>query len=416
MKINTNISNEQLSALVPLSEEEQNSEIINVHRNDPISRYIDQILLEAVQKKASDIHFESYENKYRIRLRCDGVLVETDSPDPQLANRLSSRIKVLAKLDIAEKRLPQDGRLKHTFSAKQTVDIRVSTLPTLWGEKVVLRILGTQSISLDIATLGFSSKQKELYLSALNKPQGLILITGPTGSGKTVSLYSALNILNTPDKNISTAEDPVEINLFGINQVQINEKINLNFVATLKALLRQDPDIIMVGEIRDKESAEIVIKAAQTGHLVLTTLHTNSACESISRLLNMGINKYGLSSCLSLVIAQRLTRKLCSRCKKVDPNASSIFKLKINDNLIIYKASPKGCSSCNNGYLGRIGIYEVLHVDKTISQAIENHSSASDIEKVAQQCGFISLHESAKNALLKGKTSIKELQRTLLLD
>lgn len=411
-----NISNKELSALVSISEDEHHSTTLEIQRKDPISRYIDQILLKAIDNKASDIHFEVYENDYRIRIRCDGILVETESPDKQLANRLSSRIKVMAKLDIAEKRLPQDGRIKHTLSSNTAIDIRVSTLPTLWGEKIVLRILELQSAQLDISTLGLSTEQTKLYLSAIHKPQGLILVTGPTGSGKTVSLYTALKLLNTTEKNISTVEDPIEINLQGINQIQINEKIKLDFVVALKALLRQDPDIIMVGEIRDLESAEIVFKAAQTGHLVLSTLHTNSASESIIRLLNMGIDKYSLASCLSLVVAQRLIRKLCVKCKQVDTESSSIYLPEMSSGMTIFKASSNGCSCCNNGYSGRVGIYELLNVDKTLVQAIENSKCVADIEKTAKTCGFIPLIDSGKRVLFEGRTSLKELQRTLLTD
>ncbi|WED26182.1 Flp pilus assembly complex ATPase component TadA [Vibrio sp. DW001] len=414
MDIIRNISNDQLSELVPLSNEELNTTSAEIQRNDPISRYINQILLEAMQKRSSDIHFEPYEHKYRIRLRCDGVLVEIDSPPPQLANRLSSRIKVMANLDIAEKRLPQDGRMKHTLTSKQSVDIRVSTLPTLWGEKIVLRLLKTQSVPLDITALGLSQTQMDLYVSAISKPQGLVLITGPTGSGKTISLYTALTYLNTPEKNISTAEDPIEINLLGINQVQMNDKIDLNFTSTLKALLRQDPDIIMIGEIRDIESAEIVIKAAQTGHLVLSTLHTNSASEAVTRLLNMGVDKFSLASCLSLIVAQRLTRALCPACKELDLETSSNRKLNPRGSLQIYKANPHGCADCLSGYSGLIGIFELLNIDKTLMRTIERQSSASEINDIALENGFIPLSDSGRNKLIEGITSIKELQRTLI--
>ncbi|MDB1123032.1 ATPase, T2SS/T4P/T4SS family [Vibrio sp. kj40-1] len=278
------------------------------------------------------------------------------------------------------------------------------------GEKVVLRLLKTQSVPLDIMALGLSPTQLDHYLTTIKKPQGLVLVTGPTGSGKTVSLYAALNYLNTPEKNISTAEDPIEINLFGINQVQVNNKTNLNFIATLKALLRQDPDVIMIGEIRDIESAEIVIKAAQTGHLVLSTLHTNSASEAITRLINMGVDKYSLASCLSLVIAQRLARALCPFCKKIDLDNSS----QSEPNQKIYKANSEGCSECINGYFGRVGIFEVLKINKTLVKKIEHKSSASVINETAQQTGFTSLYESGKNTLFLGLTSIEELKRTLV--
>ncbi|WP_413283770.1 GspE/PulE family protein [Vibrio sp. MA40-2] len=414
MQIQNTISNQQLSEMVTLSDEERITTATHTQSNDPISRYLNQVLTHAIEKKASDIHFEPYEKTYRIRLRCDGVLNEIQSPDLQLANRLSSKVKVLANLDIAEKRLPQDGRFKFTLISKQTVDIRVSTLPTLWGEKVVLRLLETQTIPLEIDKLGFTSAQQDLFLSAIHKPQGLILITGPTGSGKTVSLYTALNIVNTPDKNISTAEDPVEINLLGVNQVQINEKIELNFVITLKALLRQDPDIIMVGEIRDIDSTEIVIKAAQTGHLVLATLHTNSACETLTRLINMGADKHCLASCLSIIVAQRLVRKLCPICKEIDNDSTLALADELQPNNVIYQANNNGCSNCINGYSGRVGLYEILNLDKNIIEAIESQTSAFNIEKIALKNHFLPIKDSGKQKLLEGITSIDELQRVLL--
>ncbi|MDV7104462.1 ATPase, T2SS/T4P/T4SS family [Vibrio sp. TH_r3] len=414
MQILNTISNQQLSEMVTLSDEERITTTTHSQNSDPISRYLNQVLTHAINKNASDIHFEPYEKTYRIRLRCDGVLSEIQSPDLQLANRLSSKVKVLANLDIAEKRLPQDGRFKFTLISNQTVDIRVSTLPTLWGEKVVLRLLETQTIPLEIDKLGFISAQQDLFLSAIHKPQGLILITGPTGSGKTVSLYTALNIVNTPDKNISTVEDPVEINLLGINQVQINEKIELNFVATLKALLRQDPDIIMVGEIRDIESTQIVIKAAQTGHLVLATLHTNSACETLTRLINMGADKHCLASCLSIIVAQRLIRKLCPICKEIDNDSTLALSNELQPSNVIYQANNSGCPECINGYSGRTALYEILNVNRTIIEAIESEASAFNIEKSASEQQFISIKEAGKIKLLQGITSIDELHRVLI--
>ncbi|GAL36300.1 type IV fimbrial assembly ATPase PilB [Vibrio maritimus] len=312
------LTSDDLANLVQVSDAEIDN-IEDLSQDDsPVSRFIHQVLMDAVRKKASDIHFEPYEHLYRIRLRCDGILIETHQPATQLSRRLAARIKILAKLDIAERRLPQDGRLKLRLSENATIDMRVSTLPTMWGEKIVLRLLDGNSANLDIDQLGYNALQKSLYLAALKKPQGMILMTGPTGSGKTVSLYTGLNILNTAERNVSTAEDPVEIHLDGINQVQINPKIGFDFSTALRSFLRQDPDVVMLGEIRDIETAEIAVKAAQTGHLVLSTLHTNSAAETVIRLKNMGVESVNLASSLSLIIAQRLARKLCQHCKVID--------------------------------------------------------------------------------------------------
>ena len=305
------IHQDELANLVDVAADEVDNIEDLSQDSSPVSRFINQILLDAVRKGASDIHFEPYEAMYRVRLRCDGILVEVQQPPSHLSRRLSARLKILAKLDIAERRLPQDGRIKLKLNQSTAIDMRVSTLPTLFGEKIVLRLLDSSSSNLDIDKLGYSETQKQLYLNALRKPQGMILMTGPTGSGKTVSLYTGLNLLNRPEVNISTAEDPVEINLPGINQVQVQPKIGFGFAQALRSFLRQDPDIVMVGEIRDLETAEIAIKAAQTGHLVLSTLHTNSAAETIVRLSNMGIASFNLASSLSLIIAQRLARRLC---------------------------------------------------------------------------------------------------------
>jgi type IV pilus assembly protein PilB len=418
MRLDSKISTEQLSALVSLSDDEQQASGNKRVHQDPISRYIDQVLSDAVQKRASDIHIEPYENHLRIRLRCDGVLVEIDSPDRALSNRFSSRIKVMANLDITERRLPQDGRIKHYLSDNHPIDIRVSTLPTQWGEKVVLRILNTDSSSLNIFELGMSSSQVKCYLDAISKPQGLVLITGPTGSGKTVSLYSALKYLNTPERNISTVEDPVEINLQGINQVQINDKLNLSFVQVLKALLRQDPDIIMVGEIRDSQSAEIVAKAALTGHLVLSTLHTNSASEAITRMLNMGVDRFSLAGSLSLIVAQRLTRKLCDGCKQeslVTPPYQHRYPNLLPEETY-YQANSAGCPKCLGGYIGRIAFYELLSINSDIKQAIEQNKSITDIERIASSSGFTLLSDSGLKLVRSGKTSLEELQRNAILD
>ncbi|MCK5818710.1 MAG: type IV-A pilus assembly ATPase PilB [Psychromonas sp.] len=388
----------------------------NVRDDAPIVKYINGVLLDAVKKGASDLHFEPYEKKYRIRFRIDGILKEIASPSVNLANRFSARLKVMSKLDIAERRLPQDGRIKLKVSNNRSIDFRVSTLPTMWGEKVVMRILDSSAASLDIDRLGYTDEQKEKYLDALDKPQGMILITGPTGSGKTVSLYTGLNILNTVERNISTAEDPVEINLSGINQVQINTKAGLTFASALRSFLRQDPDIVMVGEIRDLETAEIAIKAAQTGHLVLSTLHTNSASETLTRLLNMGVPAFNIASSVSLIIAQRLARRLCDECKiEVDQysdeelNKIGFNHQQIKNKFTLYKAV--GCDKCSDGYKGRVGIYEVLVMSGKISHVILNDGNATQIADVAVAEGMFNLRQSALKKAIEGVTSLKEVTR-----
>ncbi|KKD59972.1 general secretion pathway protein GspE [Grimontia sp. AD028] len=386
----------------------------------PVSRYIQQVLMDAVRKQASDIHFEPFEQSYQIRFRLDGILQTHSTPPVGISRRLSTRLKIIAKLNIAERRLPQDGRIKLNLSEEKSIDMRVSTLPTLWGEKVVLRILDGGSVALDIDSLGYNAQQKQDYLNALNRPQGMILMTGPTGSGKTVSLYTGLKYLNTADRNISTAEDPVEINLPGINQVNINNDIGLDFTKALRAFLRQDPDVVMVGEIRDLETAEIGIKAAQTGHLVLSTLHTNSAAESVTRLANMGVAAYNLAASLTLIIAQRLGRRLCPHCKVPhdddDHHLTALTQhypsLKPE---LVYQASPEGCDHCNHGYLGRVGIYEVMPVSRDLAEAIGNGASASRIETLAMGNGMLTLQLSGIEKLNEGITSLAELQRVISL-
>lgn len=408
------INDHQLTQLVTLSADEQREQDDLIHDKAPVSRYIQQILLDAVSRHASDIHFEPYEQSYRVRLRCDGLLISAQQPSHQLSRRLAARLKILAKLDIAERRLPQDGRIKLRLNDTMAVDMRVSTLPTLWGEKIVLRILDNRAIALAIDALGFNPEQQHIYLSALKKPQGMILLTGPTGSGKTVSLYAALNHLNSQHVNISTAEDPVEINLPGINQVHIHPEIGLDFSHTLRAFLRQDPDIIMLGEIRDLETAEIAIKAAQTGHLVLSTLHTNSVVQTITRLANMGINHFNMASSLSLLIAQRLVRKLCRHCKQSIATPTLVaeqFHLAPNSNMFI--ATPAGCPHCHNGYLGRIGIYELLPINAELVEAISNQATAEQLEAIAIENGMQSLIQSGIEKVRAGVTSIDELQRVL---
>lgn len=380
----------------------------------PIVVYINKILLDAIKKGASDLHFEPYEKTYRIRFRIDGILSEVATPPISLASRMAARLKVMAKLDIAERRVPQDGRIKLTLSQKKSIDFRVSTLPTMWGEKVVMRILDSSSAMLGINMLGYDAAQQKIYMDALAQPQGMILVTGPTGSGKTVSLYTGLNILNTQERNISTAEDPVEINLTGINQVQINNKAGLTFPSALRSFLRQDPDIVMVGEIRDLETAEIAIKAAQTGHLVLSTLHTNSAAETLTRLSNMGVPAYNVASSVSIIIAQRLARRLCLKCKeeevltKAQLEQQGFLAQQITD-IKLFKAV--GCEHCIKGYKGRVGVYEVIKISAEAARIIMEGGSALDINQQFQTEGFNSLRQSGLIKATHGVTSLEEINR-----
>ena len=380
----------------------------------PIVVYINKILLDAIRKGASDLHFEPYEKMYRIRFRVDGILTEVAKPPISLASRMAARLKVMSKLDIAERRLPQDGRIKLALSKKKSIDFRVSTLPTMWGEKIVMRILDSSSAMLGIEMLGYEPEQKKIYTDALAQPQGMILVTGPTGSGKTVSLYTGLNILNTPERNISTAEDPVEINLDGINQVQINVRTGLTFPKALRSFLRQDPDIVMVGEIRDLETAEIAIKAAQTGHLVLSTLHTNSAAETLNRLLNMGVPAYNVASSVTIIIAQRLARRLCMKCKTEDiiPETELLeqgFLAEQLSDIKLFKAV--GCEQCTKGYKGRVGIYEVIKISPTISSIIMEGGNSLDIAKQCQKEGYNNLRQSGLIKAMSGITSLEEINR-----
>ncbi len=381
----------------------------------PVVKFVNKVLLDAIKKGASDIHFEPYEKRYRVRLRIDGVLREIASPPVAMGLKLAARIKVMSKMDTAERRVPQDGRIKLKISKNKAIDFRVNTCPTLFGEKIVLRILDPSSASLGIDALGYEEDQKQLYLDALANPYGMILVTGPTGSGKTVSLYTGLNILNTEDRNISTAEDPVEINLEGINQVNVNEKVGLTFESALRAFLRQDPDIIMVGEIRDLATAEIAIKAAQTGHMVMSTLHTNDAPQTLARLLNMGVPPFNIASAVSLIIAQRLARRLCEHCKTQDeiPEAAlreeGFTDAQIAEGITLYKAV--GCEQCDGGYKGRVGIYQVLPMSEAIGRIIMEGGNALDIADQAKKEGIADLRESALKKVIAGVTSLEEINR-----
>lgn len=383
----------------------------------PIVKYINKVLLDAIKGGSSDIHFEPYEKAYRVRFRTDGVLHEVAKPPVNLATRMAARLKVMSQMDISERRVPQDGRIKLKVSKNRAIDFRVNTLPTLFGEKIVLRILDPSSAKLGIDALGYEDFQKKLYLDALAQSQGMILVTGPTGSGKTVSLYTGLNILNTPELNISTAEDPVEINLEGINQVQMNTKVGLTFAEALRSFLRQDPDIVMVGEIRDLETAEIAIKAAQTGHLVLSTLHTNSAPETLTRLMNMGVPAFNIATSVSLIIAQRLARRLCPSCKKPATDIPpAILTEEGFDDIGIPKSEfqlfhPVGCQLCNGGYKGRLGVYEVVRITPTIANLIMEGGNSLQIARAAKEAGFNNLRVSALRKVAMGLTSLEEANR-----
>jgi type IV pilus assembly protein PilB len=381
----------------------------------PIVKFVNKMLLDAIRGGASDVHFEPYEKVYRVRYRTDGILKEMSKPTIKLAPKIAARIKIMAQLDISERRVPQDGRIKMKLSKTKAIDFRVNTLPTLWGEKIVLRILDPSQAQMGIDALGYEDDQKQLYMEALEQPQGMILVTGPTGSGKTVSLYTGLNILNTPELNISTAEDPAEINLEGVNQVNVNNRVGLGFAEALRAFLRQDPDIIMVGEIRDLETANIAIKAAQTGHLVLSTLHTNSAAETLTRMMNMGVPAFNIATSVSLIIAQRLGRRLCKACKQASDIPRETFlaegftQEQIDTGFTLYR--PKGCDKCTNGYKGRVGIYEVVKITDELANMIMEEASSIKIAKQAQAEGFRTLRQSALRKVVEGVTSLEEANR-----
>ena len=394
------------------NESEDNAEEDSAN-DAPIVRFVNKILLDSIKNGASDI-----EKSYRIRSRIDGILQEVAKPPSNLASRLSARLKVMSQMDISERRVPQDGRIKMKISKKRAIDFRVNTLPTLWGEKIVLRILDPSSAKMGVEALGFEDFQKEMYLSTLHKPQGMVLVTGPTGSGKTVSLYTGLNILNTEERNISTAEDPVEINLEGINQVHVNAKVGLSFAEALRAFLRQDPDVVMVGEIRDLETAEIAIKAAQTGHMVLSTLHTNSAPETLTRLRNMGVPAFNIATSVSLIIAQRLGRRLCESCKRsVSLPEQTMREEGFSDEQIkganLYEANHDGCNRCNRGYKGRVGVYEMLKMTPEIAEVIMENGTSLDILKVAETQNFQTLRRSGLRKVLAGVTSLEEMNRVI---
>jgi type IV pilus assembly protein PilB len=386
----------------------------------PVVRFVNAIMLDAIKRGASDSHFEPYEKFFRIRIRIDGVLSEVKSPPVVLANKICARLKVMSRMDIAERRVPQDGRIKMRLSRNRAIDFRVNTCPTLFGEKIVLRILDPSSAKLGIEMLGYEDRQRALYEKHLAKPYGMILVTGPTGSGKTVSLYTGLNMLNDATRNISTAEDPAEINLPGINQVNVNPKVGLTFASALKAFLRQDPDVIMVGEIRDLETAEIAIKAAQTGHLVLSTLHTNDAPKTLTRMVDMGVMPYAIATSVSLIIAQRLARRLCDNCKEVRDiphealQKEGFTSKELENGMTIFGAKAKGCKQCNDGYKGRIGIFQVMEVSETMGRIIMEGGNAMQIAAQAAKEGVIDLRRAGLNKVKEGITSLDEVNRVTI--
>lgn len=396
-------------------DEEKDSDAETNIDEAPIVRYINKILVDAITSGASDIHFEPFEKFFRIRFRQDGLLREVASPPLNTAGRLTARLKVMSRMNIAERRIPQDGRIRLKLSRTRDIDFRVNTLPTLYGEKIVLRILDSSSAQVGIEALGFEPEQRDAFLSAIKKPYGMILVTGPTGSGKTVSLYTALNLLNQPEINISTVEDPVEIQVSGINQVNLNPKTGLTFASALRAFLRQDPDILMVGEIRDLETAEIAVKAAQTGHLVLSTLHTNDAPQTLTRLANMGIPPFNIASSVLLIMAQRLARKLCVHCKKkLDLPREALREegfgdAEIDAGIVVY--GPVGCEKCNKGYKGRIGIFQVMKISETITRLILEGGDAMQLADQAQREGVSDLRQSGLRKVKAGLIGLEELNR-----
>ncbi|MGV3582302.1 MAG: type IV-A pilus assembly ATPase PilB [Methylophilus sp.] len=398
------------------NDQEQEVEIALEVDDAPVVKFLQKMLLDAINMGASDLHFEPYEKFYRIRYRVDGVLRDIAQPPLAIKDKLASRIKVISNLDISEKRIPQDGRMKLTLSKTRTIDFRVSTLPLIHGEKIVMRILDPTSATLGIEALGYEAAQKEALLKAVSRPYGLVLVTGPTGSGKTVSLYTCLNILNNPGVNISTAEDPAEIPLAGINQVNVNDKQGLTFAAALKSFLRQDPDIIMIGEIRDLETADMAIKAASTGHMVLSTLHTNDAPSTLTRLMNMGVAPFNIASAVSLITAQRLARRLCKNCKKpLEVPKEALLNVGFKEEDLdgswqLYGHNEEGCEMCTGGYKGRVGIYQVMPITDAISRIIMSNGNAHDIADQAKREGVKDLRESGLLKVKQGLTSIEEVE------
>ncbi len=404
---------------IDLGPDEDKAETITEANIDdtPVVRFINGILTTAIKSGASDIHFEPYEKKYRVRMRIDGILHEMKGAPVALGGRIAARLKVLSRLNIAERRIPQDGRMRLKLSKTKAIDFRVNTCPTLFGEKIVLRILDPTSAQMGIDALGYEEDQKEIFLETMHKPYGMILVTGPTGSGKTVSLYTALNILNTGDRNISTAEDPAEISLPGVNQVNVHPAIGLGFSECLRAFLRQDPDIIMVGEIRDLETAEIAIKAAQTGHMVFSTLHTNDAPQTLTRLANMGVPAFNIASAVTLIIAQRLARRLCSKCKAAEnlPNdvllEEGFTQAQIDEGVTVFKAV--GCDSCTEGYKGRVGIYQVMPVSDAMGRIIMEGGNSMQLADQAEKEGIDDLRKSGLKKVAAGLTSLEEINRVI---
>jgi type IV pilus assembly protein PilB len=400
--------------IAPDDEEVRDEADMNID-DAPIVRYVNKLLVDAIAAGASDIHFEPYEKFFRVRFRQDGLLREVASPPLNIAGRLTARLKVMSRLNIAERRVPQDGRIKLKVSKTRDIDFRVNTLPTLYGEKIVLRILDSASAQVGIEALGFEAEQREAFLEAIHKPYGMVLVTGPTGSGKTVSLYTALNLLNKPEINISTVEDPVEIQVPGINQVNMNPKTGLTFASALRAFLRQDPDIVMVGEIRDLETAEIAVKAAQTGHLVLSTLHTNDAPQSLTRLANMGVAPFNIASSVLLIMAQRLARRLCSHCKKPQDLPHHVLRQEgftdadIEEGVVVF--GPVGCDRCTKGYRGRVGIFQVMPISEEIRRLILEGGNSMQLAEQAQREGIFDLRASGLRKVREGTTSLEELNR-----
>lgn len=400
-----------------VADEESESQDSEINVDDaPIVRYVNKVLMDAILKGASDVHFEPYEKFYRVRLRIDGILREVAQPPSNMGGRLAARLKVMSRMNIAERRVPQDGRIKLKLSKNRDIDFRVNTLPTLYGEKIVLRILDSSVAKVGVDQLGFDPIQKEHFMKALFKPYGMILVTGPTGSGKTVSLYTGLNLLNSADVNISTAEDPVEIQVPGINQVNVNPQTGLTFAAALRAFLRQDPDIIMVGEIRDLETAEIAVKAAQTGHMVLSTLHTNDAPQTLTRLANMGVPPFNIASAVNLIMAQRLARRLCEHCKTPNTNVTKEVLIEegftpeeVKAGITIFK--PVGCEKCTGGYKGRVGIFQVMPVSEEMGRLIMEGCTSIQLADQAYHEGVNDLRQSGLNKVKAGLTSLEELNR-----